>query len=98
MSDFTKVDVRSRITRVNNVSDRKIISYKNQVYETIKSELLKSGRLFEDPLFLPSDRSMFSNQSVPSGARWKRPKEITPTPKFFVGNPNPNDLDQGYLG
>lgn len=97
-SDYEKVDVRDRIYRVTNTSDRKIVPFKGQDYEKLRSECLKSGRLFEDPLFPTVDKSMFYTQSVPDGVKWRRPKEISNKPLFIANKVDANDLDQGYLG
>jgi hypothetical protein len=96
--DFDKQDVANSIVRVTCNSDKKVTPFKNQSYETLKQECLRSGRLFEDPLFPAVDKSMFYTQSVPTGAKWKRPKEICPNPKFIIDEATTNDLDQGYLG
>jgi hypothetical protein len=96
--DFEKQDVGEHIVRVTSNSDKKIVPFKNQVYETLKQECLQSGRLFEDPLFPTVNKSMFYTQSVPTGATWKRPKEICPNPMFVTDEFTTGDLDQGYLG
>lgn len=96
--DFDKKDVRGDIVRITGNTDKKIHPFKNQDFERLKNECLRSGRLFEDPLFTPSDKSMFYTQPIPSGAKWKRPGEICSNPSFIVGKADANDLDQGYLG
>jgi hypothetical protein len=96
--NLTKIDTTSKITRVSAPTDRHIKSFKNQSYEALKNECLKSKRLFEDPLFEPIDRNMFYTQPPPMGVKWKRPKEICSKPQFITNFANVNDLDQGYLG
>jgi hypothetical protein len=96
--DFEKQDVGERIVRVTSNSEKNILPFKNQVFEALKQECLQSGRLFEDPLFPAVDRNMFYTQPVPTGARWKRPKEICPNPMFIIDEATTGDLDQGYLG
>lgn len=96
--DYGKVDVRDKIIRVAKSSDRHIVAFKDQNYEKLKSECLRSGKLFEDPLFTASNKSMFYTQPVPSGTRWKRPWEITNKPQFITDHVSAGDLDQGYLG
>ena len=49
--DFTKIDIRNKIVRVSSNTDKKIIPFKNQQYENLRNECLRSGILFEDPLF-----------------------------------------------
>ena len=51
---------------------RKVIPYKGQDYEAIKKDLLKTGSLFEDPLFGADGKSL-SYKQPPSGVEWKRP-------------------------
>ena len=96
--DFTKVDASNKIVRITSNTDKKIIPFKDQHYEKLRDECLKSGKLFEDPLFAPVDKNIFYTQTIPSGTKWKRPKELTDKPFFIVSGANANDLDQGYLG
>lgn len=96
--DFEKTDASKRIYRVVNTSDRKIVPFKGQDYEKLKSECLKTNRLFEDPLFPAMDKSMFYTQKVPTGVKWKRPKEISTKSVFVANDFDAHDLDQGYLG
>ncbi|CAF0866413.1 unnamed protein product [Brachionus calyciflorus] len=96
--DFEKIDIKNKIVRITNVSDRKIIPFKNQDYLSLKKECQRTGRLFEDPLFPTVDKSMFYTQSVPFGTKWKRPNEISNKPAFICNEVNAGDLDQGYLG
>ena len=96
--DFTKIDIRNKIVRVSSSTDKKIIPFKNQQYENLRNECLRSGRLFEDPLFEAVNKNIFYSEYIPHGTQWKRPKEITTKPLFIVSGANANDLDQGYLG
>jgi len=96
--DFAKIDVRNKIVRVSNNADKKITPFKNQNYQNLRDECLRSGKLFEDPLFQPVNKNIFYTEYVPSGTTWKRPNEITDKPLFIVSGANANDLDQGYLG
>lgn len=99
MSDYEKVDVSGkRIQHVAKPSDRKIVPFKGQDYEALKSQCVKSKKLFEDPFFPPLDKSMYYTQPVPTGVKWRRPKEITKQPLFIANKVDANDLDQGYLG
>ena len=96
--DFEKIDVKDKISRVVKNEDKKILPFKNQDFEALKKECLKSGKLFEDPMFPPVDKSLFYTQSIPYGTKWMRPKEISPNPLFVDGEAHAHDLDQGYLG
>ena len=96
--DYEKKEVMYKIQRVCKTEDRRVTPFKGQVFAELKKECLRSGRLFEDPVFPASDRSMFYTQSVPYGAVWKRPPDICAKPAFVIGTANQNDLDQGYLG
>jgi hypothetical protein len=70
--------------------------YLNQDYEEIRKKCLRSGRLFVDDRFPPSETSLYKYNSFERSIYWKRPKEITKEAKFFVDGANPNDLDQGF--
>lgn len=96
--DLKKVNAESRIIRVVDNSDRKIMPFKGQDYEKLKAECLRSKKLFVDPLFEANDRNMFYTQAPPLGVTWKRPGEITKEPKFITDIAQASDLDQGYLG
>ena len=96
--DFERIDVTNKISRVASHADQKILPFKGQDYEQLKKECVQSGRLFEDPLFLPTDKNLFYTQAPPSGTKWLRPKEISTKPLFIDGEANAHDLDQGYLG
>ena len=96
--DFAKEDVRDKIVRITSNTDKTVYTFKNQSYDALKREYLRTGRLFEDPLFPATDKSMFYTQPVPTGAKWRRPKEISTKPQFIVDEATTNDLDQGYLG
>ncbi|ELU07186.1 hypothetical protein CAPTEDRAFT_98040 [Capitella teleta] len=67
-------------------------------YEELKRDLLRSGRLFSDPEFLPRAESIRKDGDVSSGIKWKRPKEISSDPKFIDKKSTRFDLDQGDLG
>lgn len=98
---FDKIEIVNKITRSAYFYDKKIEYFKNQKYHELKSKCLKSGKLFEDPVFRPCNTNLYYTRPVPHNVRWMRPHEIVPKssePKFFVGVANANDLDQGQLG
>ncbi|CAF1103542.1 unnamed protein product, partial [Brachionus calyciflorus] len=73
--------------------------YLEQNYEVLKSNCLKSGKLFEDDKFPANDTSLYRFQKFKTGKiSWKRPHEITQNPQFIVDFIEPNDLDQGQIG
>ena len=51
-------------------------AYRHQDYDEIKSNLLKTNKLFEDPLFPATNESIFQKKSVPKGLIWKRPSVL----------------------
>lgn len=80
----------------------KFETYLNQDYDALKEKLLEEGTLFEDPEFPAEESSMFQCTkpmfSYLYNIFWKRPQELTETPKFIENGINPNDLYQGKLG
>lgn len=84
-----------------DISDNRIQHFKNQKFAQLKSECLKQRKLFEDPLFRPTDSNIYYSKRLPKGLKWLRPHQICKTdakPKFIVDTANANDLDQGFLG
>uniref|UniRef100_A0A182X090 Calpain catalytic domain-containing protein n=1 Tax=Anopheles quadriannulatus TaxID=34691 RepID=A0A182X090_ANOQN len=71
------------------------ISNHHQHFYTLRQQCLSEGRLFEDPDFPATDASIgmpkFTN------VRWKRPKELTPTARFFIDGASRLDICQGAL-
>lgn len=60
----------------------------------MRDECLKSGKLFEDPLFAPSDRILSKNDKF----KWLRPKEINRDAQFYVEGFSRFDIEQGNIG
>ena len=79
---YEKLKIKQNISQVCSCSDKKVIPFKNQDYETLKKECLTSGKLFEVPLFPCVDKSIFYTQPVPAGISWARPSEISIKPQF----------------
>jgi hypothetical protein len=101
MSNFDKINNASsskKKAHVHSHTEKKILPFKNQIYEDLKKECIKSGKLFEDPFFPAVDKSIFYNQPIPNGTKWARPKDISTKPMFIDNVVDANDLDQGYLG
>ncbi|KAJ8246914.1 hypothetical protein GJAV_G00256740 [Gymnothorax javanicus] len=72
--------------------------YKNQRYYDLKQECRLRKKLFEDPEFLATDKSLFYQKSPPAPVEWKRPKEICDDPQLIVEGISAHDLNQGTLG
>lgn len=69
-----------------------------QDYNLIKRQCLSSGRLFEDPDFLPNDSSLMFSKRPDRRIEWKRPHEIVQDPYFFHEGFSRFDIEQGELG
>ncbi|XP_067889208.1 calpain-5a isoform X1 [Heterodontus francisci] len=72
--------------------------YGNQEFYALKRECQHRNQLFEDPLFLADDESLFCTTALLSNVRWKRPTEICNSPHLFVDGMSAHDLNQGQLG
>ncbi|CAH2272750.1 calpain-5-like isoform X1 [Pelobates cultripes] len=73
--------------------------YQNQHYERLKKQCQRAGRLFEDPTFSATDRSLYFSHSPARAVQWKRPQELVQAPRLFdEGGISPRDLQQGSLG
>ncbi|KAH8862194.1 Calpain-B [Schistosoma japonicum] len=74
------------------------ISSADLSYDQLKEQLLRSGKLFEDPEFPPNDRSLYFSQKPPKQIQWLRPHEICSNPEFITGGASRFDVRQGELG
>ncbi|KAG5843200.1 calpain-5-like [Anguilla anguilla] len=74
------------------------ILYKNQKYSQLKQECKEAKKLFEDPEFPATNKSLFYRKPPPGTVKWKRPKEICDDPHLFVEGISSHDLNQGTLG
>ncbi|XP_043548374.1 calpain-5a isoform X2 [Chiloscyllium plagiosum] len=72
--------------------------YGNQDFYNLKRECQQRNQLFEDPLFIADDESLFCTTALLSNVRWKRPTEICNSPHLFVDGMSAHDLNQGQLG
>lgn len=76
---------------LNNLSAFKFL---NQDFKKLRDECLKKGKLFEDPLFEPSDSILRKSDKY----KWLRPKEINRDAKFYVEGFSRFDVSQGDIG
>jgi len=88
----------NKILRGSYNNEYKIEYFKNQNYIKLKKECHSTGCLFQDPYFLPCNKSLFYSKPIPKGTKWLRPHEIVQRPQFIVDNACADDLDQGTLG
>jgi len=74
--------------------------YLDQSYDKIKTECLRSKKLFVDEKFPPDSSSLYRFQRPDVDLTWKRPHEFLPkkNPEFIVDRIVPEDIDQGQLG
>jgi len=73
-------------------------NYNNQSYSSLKDESKSNNKLFEDPEFPASDKSLYFSKQAPFSAEWKRPKEITGDAKFVIEGASSADVSQGRVG
>jgi len=65
----------------------------------LRQQCVSSGKLFEDPEFPATDKSLFySRQTTYKPYKWLRPFEICENPRFFVEGFSRFDARQGELG
>ncbi|XP_038550115.1 calpain-12 isoform X2 [Micropterus salmoides] len=76
------------------------IRFKDQDFDTILEECLKSGKLFADPTFLPEQKSigMPEDPDPKKATKWQRPKEISKNAVFVDDTTGTTDICQGQLG
>ncbi|XP_039987139.1 calpain-5-like isoform X3 [Xiphias gladius] len=75
-----------------------VVLYEGQSFSALRRQCRQNGRLFEDPLFPASDRSLFYQSNRIGRVTWKRPKELCSDPHLFVDGISAHDLHQGQLG
>ncbi|CAF0882657.1 unnamed protein product [Adineta ricciae] len=72
------------------------VPFLDQNYEDIQRECLRNKTLFVDTKF-PHDQTFLSDEQVKKNIIWRRPYEVTDTPKFFLNTPHRRDPGQGDL-
>ena len=78
--------------------------FAGQDFTKIRTWCLRNQHLFVDPMFPPTNESLFINtscsidQNTQNQIVWKRPGQISSNPKFFVDGASRFDIKQGELG
>lgn len=72
--------------------------YEGQSFSALRRQCQQNKTLFEDPLFPPSDESLFYQTNTVGHVTWKRPKDLCSDPHLFVNGISAHDLNQGHLG
>ncbi|XP_038616923.1 calpain-2 catalytic subunit [Tachyglossus aculeatus] len=103
MSGIAAKVAKDRETAQGLGTHEKAIKYLNQDYESLRSDCLQSGKLFQDPSFPAIASSLGFNELGPNSSKtqgivWKRPTEICSNPQFIVGGATRTDICQGALG
>ena len=83
---------------MTDLSKREVhfLPFLNQHYQTLREQCLAKKSLFTDPTF-PPEQTQLVNQQTKKNLIWRRPYEMTKTPKFFVKTPHRRDAGQGEL-
>ncbi|XP_070572374.1 calpain clp-1-like [Ptychodera flava] len=66
--------------------------------EEIRDAVIQSGRLFEDDEFPADESSLFFSNVNHDDTVWKRPHELTESPRLLVDGVSRDDVIQGILG
>jgi len=75
--------------------------FAQQNFQKIRDKCLKNKILFVDPMFPPSNTSLFLSDNKWHGnhnVEWKRASEVVENPRIFVDGPSRFDIQQGELG
>ncbi|KAK2817648.1 hypothetical protein Q5P01_025839 [Channa striata] len=75
----------------------KAVPFNKQDFEQLRSECLRSGKLFCDPTF-PASPASLGNKVQGPGVEWKRPRELCDDPQFILDGATRTDVCQGELG
>ncbi|XP_054649434.1 calpain-5a isoform X2 [Dunckerocampus dactyliophorus] len=75
-----------------------VVPYDGQTFASLRMNALQNGRLFKDPRFPASDKSLFYQNNRIGDVIWKRPQELCDNPRLFVDGISAHDLNQGQLG
>jgi calpain len=72
------------------------VPFLDQKYEDIQRECLARKSLFIDKRF-PPEQTFLNGDQIKKNIIWRRPYDVTDTPKFFVKTPHRRDPGQGEL-
>jgi hypothetical protein len=72
------------------------VPFLDQKYEDIQRECLAKKSLFIDKKF-PPEQTFLNGDQIKKNIIWRRPYDVTDTPKFFVKTPHRRDPGQGEL-
>lgn len=75
--------------------------FAHQDFHFLKSKCQENGILFVDPMFPPSEASLFANPAEwekEHNIEWVRASELCDDPMMFVDGPSRFDVQQGSLG
>ena len=75
--------------------------FANQHFEKIRTQCLKNNALFVDPMFPPSNASLFFQEddwNRNHDIEWKRASELSGDARLFIDGPSRFDIMQGELG
>ena len=75
--------------------------FAEQYFDKIRQKCLQKETLFVDPMFPPSNASLFLRKDKWQGnynIEWKRPSELCENPRLFVDGASRFDIQQGELG
>ena len=75
-----------------------IVAFKDQDFESIKTEHLENGTLFQDPEFLPDDSAIQMEDPPEGEIVWKRASKLCDNPQLFVDGVDRFDVNQGSCG
>ncbi|XP_031616976.1 calpain-A-like [Contarinia nasturtii] len=74
------------------------LDFKEQDFDTLRTDCLKNQILFEDSEFPANESSLQLSTQTSRQIKWLRPKEIVEIPQFFVDGFSRFDVKQGELG
>ncbi|XP_055353273.1 calpain-9-like [Paramacrobiotus metropolitanus] len=79
-------------------SSRRGYTINKRTFEQLRDDCFRNGKLFEDPDFPATDRSVFPTQRYNRHFEWKRPTELAKNPQLIVDGAKRFDIVQGELG
>lgn len=88
------------LTRSFNFYNTEVIPFKDQDFEQLKRDCIRTRTLFKDPYFTNNDYSQYGCTSAlrQYNIEWKRAKDICKDAKLFVNSFTQYDVCQGIIG